>query len=36
MTMALWLARAGRGDPTAPAVGHGTDVVATYLSLIHI
>ena len=33
MTMALWLARAGRGDPTAPAVGHGTDVVATYGAL---
>jgi long-chain acyl-CoA synthetase len=33
MNMALWLARAGRGDPSAPALGFGANVVATYGAL---
>ncbi|TPQ51344.1 AMP-dependent synthetase [Prosthecomicrobium hirschii] len=30
MNIAGWLAGAGRSDPSLPAVGHGTRVVATY------
>jgi len=30
MNLALWLDRAGRGDPDRPALGHGDRVVRRY------